>query len=181
MSGFADRIFGYFAILQQMSGFADRIFGYFEISLQQVQAPGTGTVSATQILISGYWWILTLFQDICRIFGAKTSDILSHDGSLIIGYSRILSRGYRRRPYSRDTYRGRGLPSRYSIKFKNGNLRVFLERKKKSARRIPRENHRFRIIIDYNAESVVFTRNPARASFFPRNTLRIPFLNSTKF
>jgi hypothetical protein len=59
MSGFADRIFGYFAILQQMSGFAsrfaDRIFGYFEISLQQVQVPGTGTVSAAQILISGYW------------------------------------------------------------------------------------------------------------------------------
>ena len=55
MSGFADRIFGYSAILQQMSGFADRIFGYFEISLQQVQVPGTGTVSATQILISGYW------------------------------------------------------------------------------------------------------------------------------
>ena len=43
------------AILQQMSGFADRIFGYFEISLQQVQVPGTGTVSATQILISEYW------------------------------------------------------------------------------------------------------------------------------
>ena len=40
----------YFAILQQMSGFADRIFGYFEILLQ-VQVPGTGTVSAPQILI----------------------------------------------------------------------------------------------------------------------------------
>ncbi len=50
MSGFADRIFGYFAILQQMIGFADRIFGYFEILLQ-VQVPGTGTVSAPEILI----------------------------------------------------------------------------------------------------------------------------------
>jgi hypothetical protein len=50
-----DSDMAYSAILQQMSGFADRIFGYFEISLQQVQAPGTGTVSATQILISGYW------------------------------------------------------------------------------------------------------------------------------
>ena len=54
MSGFADRIFGYVAILQQMSGFADRIFRYFGILLQ-VQVPGTGTVFATQILISGYW------------------------------------------------------------------------------------------------------------------------------
>ena len=35
MSGFAARIFGYFAILDQMSGFADRIFGYFQI-LQHV-------------------------------------------------------------------------------------------------------------------------------------------------
>jgi hypothetical protein len=50
MSGFADRIFGYFANLQPMSGFADRIFGYFAILLQ-VQALGTGTVSAPQILI----------------------------------------------------------------------------------------------------------------------------------
>ena len=48
MSGFADRIFGYFAILQQMIGFADRIFGYFEIFLLQVQVPGTGTVSGYQ-------------------------------------------------------------------------------------------------------------------------------------
>ena len=65
----------------------------------------------------------------------------------------------------------------YSIKFKNGNLRVFLERKKKSARGTPRENHRFRIIIDNNTESVVFTRDLARASFFlSRHTLRIPFL-----
>ena len=40
MSGFAARIFGYFAILEQMSGFADRIFGYFQILLQ-VQVPGT--------------------------------------------------------------------------------------------------------------------------------------------
>jgi hypothetical protein len=55
MSGFADRIFGYFAILQQMSGFADRILVYFEILLQ-VQVPGTGTVIATQILISGGYW-----------------------------------------------------------------------------------------------------------------------------
>jgi hypothetical protein len=55
MIGFADRIFVYFAILHQMSRFADRIFEYFEILLQQVQVPGTGTVSATQILISGYW------------------------------------------------------------------------------------------------------------------------------
>jgi hypothetical protein len=36
-----------------MSGFADRIFGYFEILLQ-VQVPGTGTVAATQILIYIY-------------------------------------------------------------------------------------------------------------------------------
>jgi hypothetical protein len=54
MSGFADRIFGNFAILQQMSGFADRIFGYFAILLQ-VQVPGTDTVFAPQILMSGYW------------------------------------------------------------------------------------------------------------------------------
>jgi hypothetical protein len=55
MSGFADQIFGYFAILQQMSGFTDQIFGYFAILLQ-VQVPGTGTVSAPQVLIyiSGY-------------------------------------------------------------------------------------------------------------------------------
>ena len=32
---------------------------------------------------------------------------------------------------------------------------MFLERKKKSARGTPRENHRFRIIIDNNTESVV--------------------------
>ena len=43
---------------------------------------------------------------------------------------------------------------------------MFLERKKKSARGTPRENHRFRIIIDNNTESVVFTRDLARASFF---------------
>jgi hypothetical protein len=97
MSGFADRIFGHFAIWQQMSGFADGIFVYFGI-LPQVQVPGTGTVSAPQILISGSWWILALFQDIYRIFGAKTSDISSHDKSLIIGYSRILHPGYRRGP-----------------------------------------------------------------------------------
>jgi hypothetical protein len=50
MSGFADRMFAYFAILQQMSRFADPIFGYFEI-LVQVQVPGTGTVSAPRIII----------------------------------------------------------------------------------------------------------------------------------
>jgi hypothetical protein len=43
--------------------------------------------------------VLILFQDICRIFGAKTSDIFSHDESLIIGYSQILNPGYRRGPY----------------------------------------------------------------------------------
>jgi len=48
MSGFADRIFGYFAILQQMSGFADRILVYFEILLQ-VQVPGTGTVPVPRL------------------------------------------------------------------------------------------------------------------------------------
>ena len=42
MSGFADRIFGYFAILQQMSGFADRIFGYFAI-LQQMSGFAVST------------------------------------------------------------------------------------------------------------------------------------------
>jgi hypothetical protein len=31
---------------------------------------------------------------------------------------------------------------------------------------IPRENHRFRTFIYYDEESVVVTRNPARASFF---------------
>jgi hypothetical protein len=40
------------------------------------------------------------FSDICRIFGAKTSDIFSHDKShdksLIIGYSQILNLGFRR-------------------------------------------------------------------------------------
>ena len=48
-------------------------------------------------LFRGKWvdsYIMTLFQDICRIFGAKTSDIFSHDKSLIIGYSRILNPGY---------------------------------------------------------------------------------------
>jgi hypothetical protein len=50
MIGFAARIFGYFAILEQMSGFADRIFGYSQILLQ-VQVPGTRTVPAPQILI----------------------------------------------------------------------------------------------------------------------------------
>jgi hypothetical protein len=50
MSGFADRIFGYSTNLKQMSGFAYWKFGYFAILLQ-VQAPGTGTVSAPQILI----------------------------------------------------------------------------------------------------------------------------------
>jgi hypothetical protein len=50
-----DSDIGYFSILQQMSGYADRIhvFGYFAILLQ-VQVPGTGTVSAPQILILGY-------------------------------------------------------------------------------------------------------------------------------
>jgi hypothetical protein len=42
---------------------------------------------------------MTLLQDIFRIFGAKTSDIVSHDKSLIIGYSRILKPGYPRGPY----------------------------------------------------------------------------------
>ena len=32
---------------------------------------------------------------------------------------------------------------------------MFLERKKKSARGTPRENHRFRIIIGYNTETVL--------------------------
>jgi hypothetical protein len=51
MSGFADQIFGYFAIVQQMSGFADRIFGYFAIVLH-VHVLGTRTVLAPHILIS---------------------------------------------------------------------------------------------------------------------------------
>ena len=79
MSGFADRIFGYFAILEQMSGFADRIFGYFEILLQQVQVPGTGTVycsTGTQILVlvlvpryrTQYLDSLSLLQDILGYF-----------------------------------------------------------------------------------------------------------------
>jgi hypothetical protein len=70
MSGFADRIFEYFAILQQMSGFADRIpiFGYFEILLQvQLQVLGTGTVSAPQIRIL----VDNLFQDIVGYLAQK--------------------------------------------------------------------------------------------------------------
>ena len=39
------------------------------------------------------------FSDICGIFGAKTSDIFSHDKSLIIGYSQILNLGYGRGLY----------------------------------------------------------------------------------
>jgi hypothetical protein len=39
-----------------------------------------------QILISGY-------SGICRIFGAKTLDIFSHDKILIIGYLQILNPG----------------------------------------------------------------------------------------
>jgi hypothetical protein len=93
MTGFAYRIFGYFAILQHMSGFADRIFGYLVILLQ-VQVLGTGTVSAPQILILGYPQIIILLQDIWRVFGEKTSDIVNHNKSLIIGYSRILNPGY---------------------------------------------------------------------------------------
>ena len=54
-----------------------------------------------------YIRISTLFQDIWRIFGAKTSDIFSHDKSLIIGYSRILNPGY-----WHGLYRVRG-PSEY--------------------------------------------------------------------
>jgi hypothetical protein len=59
---------------------------------------------------------MTLFQDSCRIFGAKTSDIFIHDKSLIIGYSRTLNPGYRRGLYKpgcqitlyfgRPSYRG---------------------------------------------------------------------------
>ena len=98
MSGFADRILWYFAIFQQMSGFADRIFGYFAILLQ-VELPGTGPVSAPQILIARYSYFLTLFEDIYLIFDSETSDIFSHDESLTIGYSRIFNPGYRRRPY----------------------------------------------------------------------------------
>ena len=74
-------------ILRQMSGFADRIFGHFAILLQ-VELPGTGPVSAPQILIAGYSYFLTLFED-----------IFSHDESLTIGYSRIFNPGYQRRPY----------------------------------------------------------------------------------
>jgi hypothetical protein len=46
---------------------------------------------------------MALFQDVRRIFGAKTWDIFSHDESLIIGYqySRIFSPEYRRRLYIR--------------------------------------------------------------------------------
>ena len=48
-----------------------------------------------------YPWIMTLLQDIWRIFGAKTSDIVSHDKSLIIGYSGIFNPGYPRGTYCR--------------------------------------------------------------------------------
>jgi hypothetical protein len=71
MSGFADRIFGYFAILQQMGGFADRpdIWIFYDFATGTGTAvPGAGTVSAPQILI---------------------------------GYSQILSPGYPRGPYGR--------------------------------------------------------------------------------
>ena len=43
-------------------------FGYFEI-LVQVQVPVIEIL--TQSLPLGYWWILTLLQDIYRIFGTK--------------------------------------------------------------------------------------------------------------
>ena len=46
-----DSDMAYSAILQQMSGFADRIFGYFAIVLH-VQVLGTRTVPAPHILIS---------------------------------------------------------------------------------------------------------------------------------
>jgi hypothetical protein len=42
---------------------------------------------------------MTLLPDIYRIFYAKTSDIVSHNKSLIIGYSRILNPRYPRGPY----------------------------------------------------------------------------------
>jgi hypothetical protein len=80
-----------------MSGFADRIFGYLAI-LVQLQVPGTGTVFAPHILILGYPYIMTVLQDICRVFGATTSDIISHNKSSIIGYSRIFNPGYPRGP-----------------------------------------------------------------------------------
>jgi hypothetical protein len=57
----------YFAVLRRMSGFADRIFGYFAILLQ---------ARSTRYLVLVQY--LRAFQDICRIFGAKTSDIFSH-------------------------------------------------------------------------------------------------------
>ena len=59
MSGFADRIFGYFAILQRMSGFADRILLH-----THVHVPGTDTVPAPQILRS-------VDYDFVSEFGAK--------------------------------------------------------------------------------------------------------------
>jgi hypothetical protein len=46
---------------------------------------------------------MTLLQDIRRIFGAKTSDIVSHNNEIlwrkIIGYSQILYPGCPRGPY----------------------------------------------------------------------------------